>query len=174
MHDKKELFETIYEKTKESTFRFIAARCYDLNDIDDIFQNVYLSVYDALQKRDKDIPNIEAFVILIAKRELFKYYGLIKRIKALARQDGYFENTDPPDPDTLNIEDTIIDRELLDNIAALISKKSLATQKIFLLYYREGMTLQEISKLLGMNESVVKKKLYGTLSQLRRLYGKES
>ena len=80
MEQNKRLFEKIYNDTKESTYRFIAAKCYNIDDIDDIYQSTYISLFDALKKRDTPPENSEAFVITIAKRELFKYYGLIKKL----------------------------------------------------------------------------------------------
>ena len=172
MSDKKELFDKIYNETKESTFKYITAKCYDLCDIDDIFQNTYMTVYRALKRRDREIENTEAFVILIAKRELFKYYGLISRLKALARVDIAFESGEYRDEAAPDIEESAVNSAMLEDIGRQIKKYPLITQKILFLYYAKGYTLFETAQILGISESLVKKRLYCALEKLRRLYVK--
>ncbi len=172
MDENKRLFETIYNRTKENTYRFITAKCYNIDDIDDIYQNTYISVYDALCKKDSEPENYEAFVILIAKRELFRYYGLIKKLTA------HFKSAPQPeeikeDADAFDLEDSVVNKELLEKVNEHLSRMDLTTQKIFFMYYYKGYTLSEISELLETGESSVKRKLYGALGRLRRIYGKE-
>lgn len=173
MDENKRLFETVYDKTKENTYRYIAAKCYNIDDIDDLYQNTYITVYDALCKRGSEPENIEAFVILIAKRELFKYYGLIKKLTSRFKSSSVFDEEISEDADTFDLEDSIVTKSLLEEVNALLSKKDITTQKIFFMYYYKGYTLAETAQLLEMNESSVKRRLYGTLAYIRRLYGKE-
>ena len=173
MDENKRLFETVYDKTKENTYRYIAAKCYNIDDIDDLYQNTYITVYDALCKRGKEPENIEAFVILIAKRELFKYYGLIKKLTSRFKNSSVFDEVISEDADTFDLEDSIVTKSLLEEVNALLSKKDITTQKIFFMYYYKGYTLAETAQLLEMSESSVKRRLYGTLTYIRRLYGKE-
>ncbi len=174
MENDKQLFDKIYENTKESVYRYITAKCFDINDIDDIYQNVYLTVYNALTRRDAPIVNEEAFVMLIAKRQLAKYYGLVKRIKSRITfsspdsGDRFEENAD-----SFSVEDSIIDRSVVENISKIISEKPLITQKIFFMYYYRDMPLGEIADALGITQPTLKRHLYGTLAELRRLYSKE-
>ena len=173
MDENKRLFETVYDKTKENTYRYIAAKCYNIDDIDDLYQNTYITVYDALCKRGSEPENIEAFVILIAKRELFKYYGLIKKLTSRFKSSSVFDEEISEDADTFDLEDSIVTKSLLEEVNALLSKKDITTQKIFFMYYYKGYTLAETAQLLEMKESSVKRRLYGTLTYIRRLYGKE-
>lgn len=171
--ENKRLFEEIYNQTKENTYRYIAAKCYNIDDIDDLYQNTYICVYNALEKRDDPPENAEAFVILIAKRELFKYYGLIKKLSSRFASSPQAEDDFKEDADTFDLEDTVVSKALLEEVNALLQKKDLTTQKIFFLHYYKGCTLSEIAGLLEISESSVKRRLYGALSQIRRLYGKE-
>ena len=173
MNDNKRLFEKIYNETKDNTYKFIAAKCYNIDDIDDIYQSTYISVFDALSKRDEPPENNEAFVILIAKRELFKYYGLIKRLASRFKAPPPNDDDCKEDADSFCLEDSVVNKALLEEINSLLEKKDIATRKIFFLYYYKGYSLGEISDMLGLGESSVKRRLYGTLTQIRRLYGKE-
>lgn len=174
MDENKRLFEEIYNETKDHVYKFIAAGCCKLDDIDDIYQNTYISIYNTVCKGER-IEDHEAFAIHVAKRELGRYYGLMKRLGSKLRC-GFSTGGDIPDTEdteSYQIEDSIADKVLASEIARLLSKKDILTQKIFFLYYYRDMTLGEISQVLGIGESKVKRRLYSTLQQLRRLYGKE-
>lgn len=173
MEENKRLFEKIYNKTKENTYRFIAAKCYNIDDIDDIYQNTYIAVFDALKKRSEPPESYEGFVITVAKRELFKYYGLIKKLTANRKPPPPSDDDMAEDADTFDLEDSVVSRAFLREISDALAKKDIITQKIFFMYYYKGYTLSEIAFLLEMGESSVKRRLYSALSQLRRLYGKE-
>ena len=162
-------FDALYDRTKESVHRYIAAKCYSLDDIDDIYQNTWLAVFEAVTDRPDPIPNEEAFVILIAKRQLGRYYSLAAKLRNLISLD---RTPDLPGdiPDSMDVEDELIGRELMDNIGALVRRRSLTSQKIFYLYYSKGMKTAEIAALTEMKETTVKKHLYSTLAEIRRLY----
>ena len=173
MEQNKRLFEKIYNDTKESTYRFIAAKCYNIDDIDDIYQSTYISLFDALKKRDTPPENSEAFVITIAKRELFKYYGLIKKLTESTKAPPLSDEPYEEDADSFCLEDSIVNKALLEEVNSLLQKKDITTQKIFFMHYYKGYTLSEIASLLELSESSVKRRLYSALSRIRRLYGKE-
>ena len=162
-------FEKIYERTKESTHRYIAAKCFDLGDIDDIFQTAYLAVYEAVIRRSEPIPNEEAFVMLITKRTLTRYYSLAAKLRNLL-PSGRAPALPADIPDSIDVEEELITRELISEIGSRLSRKPLITRKIFYLYYSREITLAEIAALLGMKETTVKKYLYSTLAEIRRFY----
>ena len=162
-------FEKLYDRTKESVHRYIMAKCFDLGDVDDIYQNTWLAVYLAVTDRQYPLPNEEAFVILIAKRQLGRYYSLASKLKKLISIDRAPEISGDI-PDSIDVEDELIGRELMDEIGAAVRKKSFTAQKIFCLYCSKGMKLDEIAELMGMKESTVKRHLYSLLAEIRRLY----
>lgn len=172
MDENKRLFENVYNETKDHVYKFIAAGCYKLSDIDDIFQNTYISIYNAICK-GTPIEEPEAFAICVAKRELSRYYSVMRKLGSFIRSAlPHSEIPDAEDADTYCIEDSVADRHLAAEVNKLLSKKDITTQKIFFLYYYRDMTLGEIAQLLGIGESAVKRRLYSTLEQLRRIYGK--
>lgn len=162
-------FEELYDRTKESVHRYIAAKCFDLNDVDDIYQTTWLAVFEAVSDRREPIPNEEAFVILIAKRQLGRYYSLAAKLKNLISFDRIPEPSAEP-PENTDIEDRLISRELLGEIGALVKHRPVTSQKIFYLYYSKEMKLSEIAELMEMKETTVKRHLYSLLAEIRRLY----
>lgn len=175
MEAPKQLFEEIYNETKESVYRYITAKCFDLADIDDIFQSTFINVYDAIVKRKGSIENREAFVILIAKRQLAKYYPLAKRLRAQVSLSPRGDNEKNCElPDDMDIEDIAADKALLEQINGEIFKKPLVTQKIIFMYYYRDMTIPQIAQAMELGESNVKRHIFKTIEELRRLYRKEN
>ena len=181
--DSNEQFEKIYVQTKEMIYNHIAAKCYAINDVDDIFQNTYVAVFKALAKLDEPPPNPEAFVMLICSRQLAKYYSAVRRLRErIAVRSTADEDRDEVFAESFTIElgeavllfqkieDSVIDRAALTEIHAMLRRKPLTTQKVFFLYYRRGLTIPQVAEALEISESSVKSHLYRTLAEIRRRY----
>jgi len=168
------IFNHIYDETYFITLRFVIAKCGNLSDIEEIMQEIYTDLFLYLLKDTHNpIINNEAFVINIAKKKLAKHYSLLGQIKGLFQQNfeqdhgcGKLED----EPDSILVEDTVINRILYDNIWDLLKSEPNDVQKIFHLYYLCDCPLKNISDELGVGLSDVKNKLYRTLKKLRKLY----
>ncbi|MBR6044405.1 MAG: sigma-70 family RNA polymerase sigma factor [Ruminococcus sp.] len=174
MTGSKSYFEALYQHTKKKVYDHITAKCFALADIDDIFQNTYVEVWKALSKRSDPVPDEEAFVMLIANRQLAKYYSAVRRLRE--RFAGSFAGSDEDHgdiPDSFSVEDHIVDRAAVEEIRSLLAEKPLLTQKVFFLRYRRDLTIPEVAGLLGIGESAVRMHLYKTLSEIKRRLGKE-
>ena len=168
-------FERIYIKTKEKVYNRIAAKCYATDDVDDIFQNTYVAVYKALCRLEELPPDEDAFVMLIANRQLIKYYSAVRRLKERFVMKRTEDDTGDIPDESFTVEDSIIDRVAVEEIRAFLKRRPLVTQKVFFLYYRRGLTLPEIAGMLEMSLPSVKMHLYRTLEEIRRKYrGKET
>lgn len=169
-------FNDIYDSTNRKILSFITAKCNNTSDISDIFQDTYMELYKVITKRGLDyIKNSDAFVMKIAKQKLYRYYSLFDRLKSIIPMltiNDKGEEVNIVDLEMLDfvIEEKIFEDALVTQINEFISEKSKDIQKIFYLFYYLDMTIPEIAKLLSMNESNVKNKLYRTLKELRKLY----
>lgn len=168
-------FNYIYNETHHDILRFVISKCKDLSYVEDIMQNIYTTVYKIISKKGNDyIDNDKAFIVKIAKRELYKYY-LFKSKNNNNRDYNEDENIDSAIDDRhLSIDDQTFERITIDKIWEEIKKENIINQKIMVLYYLEDTTIKEISILLDMNESTVKSRLYRTLSRLKEKFGDKS
>ncbi|MBR6100829.1 MAG: RNA polymerase sigma factor [Ruminococcus sp.] len=172
MEDREKYFSELYERTKKQIYDFIAAKCFNVSDADDIFQNTYVEVLRSLDRLPSPPQNEEAFVTLIAKRQLTRHYSAVRRLRErIALRDPEDDLSDIPD--SFSIEDDLDIRTTAEEIRSFLEQKPLVTRKVFFLYYRRGLTISETASLLGITESSVKAKLYRTLYEIRRKYGKE-
>ena len=168
-----DLFERIYDETKYAARRYIAANCFDIRDIEDIFQETYLAVYRSVMNLTERIENSEAYVIAVAKRVVPQYYSAIAKLRSkvstsLAKLTDKELTEDIPDE--VDIEDLTVDKALVEDIFREISSQPKIVGKIFYLRYVSELSVKEIAAELGLGEQSVKQRLYRTLSMIRRSY----
>ena len=167
----------IYDATAKKILCYITAKCGNTNDIQDIFQETYTELYSVLRRRGADyIQEPEAFVMRIAKVKLHRHYTLAERMKFIVSSrvgngEDEAELTDLVTSCELSLEDAMEINETVSVVREFIRSKDDETRRIFYLYYYMDMTLAQIAEAMSVSESKVKHKLYGTLKELRKLYG---
>lgn len=170
------LFHDIYDSTSRKVFAFLTARCKNLTDAHDLFQDTYTELYAALIRHGTHyVKNGEAFVMRLARQKLSRYYSLRDRLKSVEpllceTEDGDEINLADLENQSVSFEDAVDASLIAEEINRRLSEKPADVQKIFFLYYTMEMTVPQIAKALFMRESTVKNKLYRTLNELRKLY----
>ena len=158
MEKKDVIFDKIYLETKAEIYRYICAKCQNLSDIDDIFQDTYVALYEYLSRHKKAVESPIALVRTICKRNLIKHYIFYSRKKESPPQEVL-----PPDDDS----------ELVERVNSLIKKKSVYIQKLFFMRHSLDMSFKDIAKALGKNEGAVKQQYYKAAADIRRRLEKE-
>ena len=162
-------FRQLYEQTYKTAAALITARCRQTADIGDILQEVYLELYRLLGRRGTDyIKEPEAIIRRIIRQKLFRYYRRLsaqKEIYPEPDEDGC--EIELSDIDALSVEEIVEDRVVLDWTDQYLTQKGEIYRKIFHLYYRYGVSVPDIARMLGMTEAEVKNRLYRTLKEIR-------
>lgn len=157
-------FESIYQNTKNDIYRYICIHCRCIGDIDDIFQDTYIAVYEyTLRHGSDEIKSPNALVLSIAKRVMIKYYLLARRHRSLAASE--------PDLNYKTTDDN--DRELLLKINKRLLSKSAFVQKIFFMRHSLDMSFAQIAQALSKREGAVKAQYYKAIADIRRYLEKE-
>lgn len=168
-------FNEIYNRTYSNILKYIIIKCHNINDANDIIQEVYLELWKIMNKKGIDSTNINSYLIGIAINKIKKHYSLVMRIRDISlfdKNSNDLEIIDKMDS-SFDIEDLIIKNSEWKLIWNFIKKKkNQDIPKVFYLYYKEEMTIKEISKLLNAKESYIKNLIYRTLNELC-LYFKE-
>lgn len=168
-------FDEIYNSTSKAVLAYITAKCGRTADINDIFQDTYLELYQVLSKRGADyVTNGKAFVLRIAKQKIARHYSLLERFRSFismttANRDGEEVELSDLEADTFLTEDFTVNQVLLETARQFIQQKPEDVKKAFYLFYDVGLTIPEIARMLALSESGVKNKLYRTLKELRNL-----
>lgn len=71
MVDQKSLkkFDKLYDETYKDISRYVVCNCFNIDDVKDILQNIYMEVYKKI-----DIIEDKKYIIGIAKNKIYKYY----------------------------------------------------------------------------------------------------
>jgi len=170
-------FNKIYDQTYRNVFAFVTSKCGNTNDIADILQETYMEVYlVTIKKGCSYIKNEEAFVKNIAKTKIYRHYSLKEKISsffAFTKDEQEIDLLAFAIADDIEIEESVANKLLIDDINDFLKKKPQLTQKVFFLFYYFDHTIQQIAKELCLSESNVKNKLYRTVKEIRELYGKD-
>lgn len=167
-------FNEIYNKTYDSVVKYVLCRCENIDDVNDIIQDVYIELYKKLLD-NKQIENINQYIIGIAKNKVKKHYSLAYRIKTISifsKDNNDIELKDSI-KDDIDIEKIIIERTDVNIIWKHLKSKNVLIAKIFYLYYVQSYTIKEISCELKIKESAVKNYLYRTLKELKYFFREE-
>ena len=167
-------FNCIYEETYNQVLKYIVYKCSNMEDINDIIQDVYLEVYNAIVK-NKKVEDYEKYIIGIAKNKVNKYYTLIYRLQNISIFKNKYDEIELLDniKSDVDIEEIIIKTNDIEQIWNYLKTKKIVIQKVFYLYYELDLTIKEISKELNIGESYTKNCLYRTLKELQEFIGKD-
>lgn len=160
-----ENFEKIYNKTYKDVLKYIIAHCSNLEDVNDIVQDTYVSLYKTLKKNKSiELENDQAFIKGIAKNVLKRYY----RFKYKEKNNiEIFENEELQLEANIDIELEFIAKENVSHIWQTLNNKDLQIAKIFYLYYGLDMKITDIAKELNLTESATKNYIYRTIKELK-------
>jgi len=162
-------FNDIYDTTYHDILNYIIIKCHNINDANDILQETYLELWKILNKKELSDINIKSYLIGIAINKIKKHYSLIKKIKTISlfqKNEKDIEIIDTIE-DNFDIEDIIIKNDNWNIVWSYIkNKKNQDIPKIFYLYYKEGLTIKEISNCLKVSESYIKNLIYRTTQEL--------
>ena len=167
-------FNSIYDKTYNQVLKYVVCKCSNMEDVNDIIQETYLEVYNAIIK-DKNINNFDKYIIGIAKNKIKKHYSLLYRIHTISlfnNKDNNLELLDNIKSDT-DIEEIILKTSDIERIWDYLKSKKIIIQRIFYLYYELDLTIKEIAKELEVSESYTKNCLYRTLKELQEFLRKD-
>lgn len=130
----KELLQIAYGYTKNK------------EDSIDIMQNAYIAVLES-NKRFESNEHIKYFLIRVTINESINFVKSYSKKKVLCNNDII-----------MNIPETKKD-ELPYDISEIVNTLPQKYKTILVLYYYDGMKIKDISKVLKMKESAVKKRL---------------
>lgn len=166
-HKQNELFETIYRATFTTLSKHVYFKVAQSSDAEDIIQIIYIDFFNYIIKKNKNIENVQAYLIQMANNELTKYYKKKNDIPITFDQDKLIllENIQ----DGIDIETDILDTMESEMIFKLVKKLAIVDQKILGAHFRYDMTFKEIAITLNLSENTIKTRYYRALKELKEL-----
>lgn len=166
----KETFEFLYNNTYKSILKYTICHCRNLDDVNDIIQDTYTELYQAIvNKKHINLDNAESYIIGIAKNKIKGHYSSQNVIYHIESEN---ENLDQYRDNEINIEQDLITKDNVLKVWNYLKSKNELTAKIFYLYYVIDIPIKEIAEELELTESNVKNHLYRTQKELKDKFKK--
>lgn len=148
-------FRRIYTET-EAYVRKSLYWMLNRETVDDVVQEVYVKVWSSLEKF-RGQSSIKTWVYRIAVNCAYDH---LRKEKKFASD----ELVDPPD-EVVNLEDGRIQQQLLKKAIARLSAKQ---RVVFVLFYVQGLSIEEVASVEGLSEGTVKSRLFSAREFLTR------
>ncbi|WP_245830944.1 sigma-70 family RNA polymerase sigma factor [Sediminibacillus massiliensis] len=158
---KDQAIEFIMDHYGEILKRTIYTYVKNHHTTDDIFQEVLLLIYRKWDKFNGE-SHVKTWVMRIAINRSKDYLrSPLHRIK-LAK-DQWLDQKDPK-----HLEDTVVHRERLDEIANAILNLPIKYREVMILTFQQGMTQQEISDVTDTPVSTIKTRMQRARQLLKK------
>ena len=141
-----EQFDFVYKEYAKELLQIAYGYTKNKEDSIDIMQNAYIAVLES-NKRFESNEHIKYFLIRVTINESINFVKSYSKKKVLCNNDII-----------MNIAETKKD-ELPYDISEIVNTLPEKYKTIIVLYYYDGMKIKDISKVLKMKESAVKKRL---------------
>lgn len=141
-----EQFDFVYKEYAKELLQIAYGYTKNKEDSIDIMQNAYIAVLESNKRFESNEP-IKYFLIRVTINESINFVKSYSKKKVLCNNDII-----------MNIPETKKD-ELPYDISEIVNILPEKYKTIIVLYYYDGMKIKDISKVLKMKESAVKKRL---------------
>lgn len=155
-------FEALLDKYELIILKFIYSMIRDKETAEDITQDVFITVYNKLDTFDSKYK-FSNWIMRIARNKCIDYIRKIKKSKEMNIEECISIKSRETSP-----EERLEYKEIRDFIVNKINSLDNVDKQIILLRYSQKATFNDISKILDISESSVKRRYYKIREQFRR------
>lgn len=155
-------FTLIYNRHKTKLYNYALKMLYDKMLCDDIIQNTFLKLFENLEKvRNKE--SIQYWLFTTVRNEIYSYF----RNKKIHVDQFNTEDSDETEISSeKNVHDDFEEKEFRELIMMELNKMTIDQRDVFLLKEYGGFSYKEITGIMGIDEELVKSRLYKTRRKL--------
>ena len=161
-------FSEIYHQLAGDLLSFGATLTPDSELVRDCIQNIFLRIY---QKRAKlpSVDNIKVYLLIALRNELNNAFKKQQAFRKFADEYQVEEEPiDEPEEERMIVQE--YETAMQHTTAKYLSALTKRQQEIIHYRYVEGLTLEEIAKLLDINYHSVANNIQRALKKMRNLY----
>lgn len=155
-------FEDIVNKYEIVVLRFVYSIIRDKQLAEDITQEVFISVYNKLYTFDSNYK-FSNWILRIAKNRCIDYVRKQKKVSEASIDEVINITSKEVTP-----EETIVFKETKETIIKYIGGLNEIDKQIILLRYSQKATFNDISKIMDISESSVKRRYYKVKEQFKK------
>ena len=169
MRDQEQQFGDVFEAHAGELFRHASMRLSDRERAVELVQDTFLRTWDYVQKGE-EVHDFRAFLFRTLRHLIIDEYRKKKSVSLegmMTEEDESVDRLLPPDES--NTLEAAMDR--FDGTRVLLVLKELPDmyREVIILRYVDGLTPQEIAKILSESENVVSVRIHRGLKKLRTL-----
>lgn len=164
-------FQEVVERYQAKVFSIIYGILRNHNDAEDISQQVFSKIYFSIKNFDFR-SSLLTWIYKITVNECYDYLRK-KRVRKLVYESDFSEE----DSRKMENSDTVVDRARpvdtalaqRDLVMKLLERLSEEDRTMILLKEVEGYSVEELSRISGMNENTIKVKLFRARQKLLKV-----
>lgn len=159
-----ERFNRIYDETRNDMLRYILIRTNADPEAEDLMQEVYRKFYIRLSRNMLPILNPRRYLFSIAKKELSRFYmraGQRKLEQPIEELNDMIVSDDSP------LDERLLVEERKDIVWHLLQNEPELNRRIFYLFYGCNRSQKTIAKAFGLDEAIVRQRLYRIRQRIR-------
>lgn len=156
-------FGKIYDKYVEKIYRFIFLKTNSSEAAEDLTSEVFLRAFEKFKEDPKIIRDIRAFLYQIARNKVIDFYRKREKEKTLPADD-YKKFPD----ENQDLEKKIYLDSQMEKIRIALASLNEDYKDIVLMRYVDGLSIKEISEILGKTEGATRVAIHRALESLRK------
>ena len=158
-------FDAIYHATFPQVSKFVHFKVADLEDAQEIVQNVYLDFYRYICKNDKQLDNVSAYLVSMAKNELTRYYKTRSETPVVLEDEDNLMLQQIPDDQDLELE--VLNSLSTQEIWDIIETMPKLDKQILIAHYHFDLPFSEIARSLSMPGSTIRSRHQAAIETIK-------
>ena len=159
-----EAFESLYDEYRDRVYWYLLRRTGSVEDAADLTQEVFLKAFRIRDQYRVDRGSVASWLLTIS-RSLANTFGSSSRptVDWAVLPEATMGFHPGPDADPIQVDE-------FDRLRTCLRQLEPRGQELILLRFESGLTVSEISTVIGKTTEATKKQLQRTLKRLREVY----
>ena len=149
--------ERVYLDYRDKVRRYISGKVRNIHDIEDLTSDVFVKVYEKLEKFDGEKASVSTWVYTITRNTVIDFYRTNKTCEEL--------------PETLvsddGVDENVIKEESLSELCDALESLDESSRDLIIFHYYKGLTLKEIAEKMSISYSYAKLLHNNALAKLK-------
>ncbi len=163
-------FDTLLARYQQQVYNYIL-RVVRLREVaDDIFQETFVkAITNIRQGRYTDSGKFPAWINRIAHNLIIDYFRQEKAENTTSTDDAPVDILNRVELSERNIEDTIVDRQIRDDLRSIILELPAPQKQVLIMRYYRNMSFKQIAAATGVSINTALGRMRYAMINMRRL-----
>ena len=163
----KQAIEILYNTYREKLYFFVLKNVDNKDLAEDIIEETFLSAMQNIN-RLKDAKKYESWLYSIAYNKCKMHYRQQAKNDNISIDDETFDIEHLADETIMLPDDYAVNKEFKRELKKIINGLKPDVKSAIILYYYNDMSIKEVAKILDVNETTVKKRLYRARVRIKK------